>query len=55
MLIRSSGIDTGPEQYKNAPVSLQLVGRRYEDEKVIQAFQLMQRYIDVEAAGGDPR
>lgn len=24
----------GPEKYKGAPVSLQLVGRRYEDEKV---------------------
>ena len=23
-----------PEQFENAPVSLQLVGRRYEDEKV---------------------
>ena len=25
---------SGPEKYKGAPVSLQLVGRRYEDEKV---------------------
>ena len=26
--------NSGPEKYKGAPVSLQLVGRRYEDEKV---------------------
>lgn len=25
---------SGPERYKGAPISLQLVGRRYEDEKV---------------------
>ena len=25
---------SGPEKYKGAPVSLQLIGRRYEDEKV---------------------
>ena len=25
---------SGPEKYQGAPVSLQLVGRRYEDEKV---------------------
>ena len=26
--------DPGPEEYLGLPVSLQLVGRRYEDEKV---------------------
>lgn len=26
--------NSGPEKYKGAPISLQLVGRRYEDEKV---------------------
>ena len=26
--------DEDPEQFRGAPVSLQLVGRRYEDEKV---------------------
>ena len=27
-------LDDDPEKYRGAPVSLQLVGRRYEDEKV---------------------
>ncbi|KUJ09614.1 amidase [Mollisia scopiformis] len=31
----------GAEGYKDAPISLQLVGRRYEDEKVIQALEIM--------------
>lgn len=30
-----------PKEYIDAPVSLQLVGRRYEDEKVIQAFEMI--------------
>jgi len=29
---------SGPEKYKGAPISLQLVGRRYEDEKVISSY-----------------
>ena len=28
-----------PEKYADAPVSLQLVGRRYHDEKVFEAFE----------------
>ncbi len=31
---------SGPEKYKGAPISLQLVGRRYEDEKVPFPFSL---------------
>jgi Asp-tRNA(Asn)/Glu-tRNA(Gln) amidotransferase A subunit family amidase len=31
-----------PEKYRNAPVSLQFVGRRYEDEKVIEAVEYLQ-------------
>ncbi|KAF8856546.1 amidase [Acephala macrosclerotiorum] len=31
----------GAEGYKDAPISLQLVGRRYEDEKVIQALEII--------------
>lgn len=27
--------------YKDAPISLQLVGRRYEDEKVVEAMGLI--------------
>jgi amidase len=35
-----------PERYVDAPISLQLVGRRYEDEKVIEALEMI-----TEAAG----
>ncbi len=34
MLIRADE----PNRYQDAPVSLQLVGRRYEDEKVSDCF-----------------
>lgn len=30
-----------PERYTDAPISLQLIGRRYEDEKVVQAFEMI--------------
>ncbi|KAK0922625.1 hypothetical protein LTR91_004360 [Friedmanniomyces endolithicus] len=30
-----------PETYIDAPISLQLVGRRYEDEKLIEALEMM--------------
>lgn len=33
-------IDT-PETYVDAPISLQLIGRRYEDEKVVQAYEVI--------------
>lgn len=36
-----------PENYKDAPVSLQLVGRRYDDEKVIQALEFIQKHIEL--------
>ncbi|KAK4694244.1 amidase, partial [Lecanoromycetidae sp. Uapishka_2] len=36
---------SGPEKYKGAPVSLQLVGRRYEDEKVVEALELIKESI----------
>ena len=36
---------SGPEKYTGAPVSLQLVGRRYEDEKVIEALEYIQGKI----------
>ncbi|TGO19798.1 hypothetical protein BTUL_0002g00420 [Botrytis tulipae] len=32
----------GAEGYKDAPISLQLIGRRFEDEKVIQALEIIQ-------------
>ncbi|CZS97622.1 uncharacterized protein RAG0_06605 [Rhynchosporium agropyri] len=31
----------GPEGYKDAPNSVQLIGRRYEDERVIQALEIV--------------
>lgn len=34
-----------PEIYRGAPVSLQLVGRRYEDEKVVAAFEYIKEQI----------
>jgi len=30
-----------PETYIDAPISLQLVGRRYEDEKVMEAMAMI--------------
>lgn len=36
---------SGPEKYTGAPVSLQLVGRRYEDEKVVEALEYIQGKI----------
>jgi len=36
---------SGPERYKGAPISLQLVGRRYEDEKVVEALELIKKSI----------
>jgi amidase len=34
-----------PQIFKEAPVSLQLVGRRYEDEKVVQALEFIESVI----------
>ncbi|KAL6716404.1 hypothetical protein ACLMJK_005971 [Lecanora helva] len=36
---------SGPEKYQGAPVSLQLVGRRYEDEKVLEAMSFIEETI----------
>ncbi|KAF2655066.1 putative glutamyl-tRNA amidotransferase subunit A [Lophiostoma macrostomum CBS 122681] len=33
------------EKYANAPISLQLVGRRYEDEKVVEAMEYIQEKL----------
>lgn len=37
--------ESGPEKYRGAPVSLQLVGRRYDDEKVVEALEFMKDSI----------
>ncbi|KAF2264335.1 amidase [Lojkania enalia] len=34
-----------PEKFANAPVSLQLVGRRYDDEKLIEVMEYIQKSI----------
>ncbi|KAI9733086.1 MAG: hypothetical protein M1834_003633 [Cirrosporium novae-zelandiae] len=34
-----------PEKYRDAPISLQLVGRRYDDEKVIEALEFIKDSI----------
>lgn len=32
-----------PSKYVDAPISLQLVGRRYEEEKLIEALEVITR------------
>lgn len=34
-------LDTGPERYTDAPIRLQLVCRRFEDEKVIAVYEYL--------------
>lgn len=36
-----------PEMYRDAPISLQLVGRRYDDEKIIQALEFMRKHVEM--------
>jgi Asp-tRNA(Asn)/Glu-tRNA(Gln) amidotransferase A subunit family amidase len=36
-----------PESYVDAPISLQLVGRRYEDEKIVEALELIIQAADL--------
>ena len=37
--------DTGPEDYKDAPTAVQLVGYRYEDEKLMQIAGLVDEMV----------
>lgn len=39
------GLYTGPEDFKDAPICLQLTGRRYEDETVIKAAKTLNEII----------
>lgn len=39
-------IDDSPETFKNAPVSLQLVGRSQEDEAVIAMTEIVRAALD---------
>jgi amidase len=36
-----------PELYVDAPISLQLVGRRFEDEKLVQALEMIMEVADL--------
>jgi len=36
-----------PAKYKDAPIALQLVGRRYDDEKVIQALEFIKQHVQL--------
>ncbi|CZT16608.1 related to vitamin D3 hydroxylase-associated protein [Ramularia collo-cygni] len=42
-----------PAKYADAPISLQLVGRRYEDEKVIEALEFMLRVAGIPSSNGN--
>jgi amidase len=37
----------GAEGYRDAPLSLQLVGRRYEDERVLRALEVIKEETDL--------
>ncbi|KAK5170787.1 hypothetical protein LTR04_003675 [Oleoguttula sp. CCFEE 6159] len=37
----SAGVSDEPEEYTDAPVSLQLVGRKYEEKKIMEALELI--------------
>jgi amidase len=37
----------GAEGWKDAPISLQLVGRRYDDEKVIRALEVIKEIAEI--------
>lgn len=40
-----------PEKFVDAPVSLQLIGRRYDDEKVFEAFELIRDAVGIPFVG----
>ena len=42
--------DTGPEDYKDAPTAVQLVGYRYEDERLMQIAGLVDEMVHGTAA-----
>lgn len=44
-----------PEKFKGAPVSLQLVTRRYEDERLLGILEMIQHKLGLPwAVGGTP-
>ncbi|KAL2048048.1 hypothetical protein ABVK25_011085 [Lepraria finkii] len=45
------GLYDGPERYLGLPVSLQLVGRKYEDEKLIEALEYITEKIGLDFKG----
>lgn len=43
-----------PGTYTDAPISLQLVGRRYEDEKLIEALEFLTEAAGLPKLAGAP-
>lgn len=41
-----------PDKFKGAPVSLQLVARRYEDEKLLGILEMVQQALELPWAEG---
>lgn len=39
-------IDSGPEQYKDAPICVQIVGYRHKDEALIKAAAILDSIIN---------
>lgn len=38
-------VDDSPESFKDAPLSLQVAGPRYEDEKVCKAIEIISKAV----------
>lgn len=39
--------DDSPKTFENAPLSLQIVGPRWEDEKVLKALDIITKIVQV--------
>lgn len=44
-------IDTEEQEFHGLPVSLQLVGRRFEDEKVLAVLEYIHRVVELPFCG----
>jgi amidase len=40
--------DFNPEDYVNAPIGLQLTGRRFQDEKVVEGVKLLDSVLGLQ-------
>ena len=45
---KGSAKDDSPETFLGAPLGLQVVGQKYEDEKVLAALDLISRIVQAE-------